>query len=244
MSQDSTIKHDKNKVSILLVEDDVNLGFLLVDYLESQGFDIKLYNDGLSGLKGFQLNPYDLCIIDIMLPKMDGFTLIEKIKDINARIPIIILSARSMKEDKIKGFHIGVDDYISKPFDEEELLYRIKAIMSRINREMDSKTPESKEMIGVGCYLFDCEKQVLSINNTTVRLTIKEANILKILCKSKGRLVKREELMLEIWGNSDYFTGRSLDVFISKLRKYLKNDPYLRITSVPTVGYILEEIKQ
>ncbi len=230
------------KVRILLVEDDVNLGFLLVDYLESQGFDIKLYNDGLSGFKGFQLNSYDLCIIDIMLPKMDGFTLIGKIKEINAKIPIIILSARSMKEDKIKGFHIGVDDYITKPFDEEELLYRVKAIMNRISRETDSKTVESKEVIWIGCYLFDCEKQILVQGNTTTRLTIKESNILKILCKSKGRLVKREALMLDIWGNSDYFTGRSLDVFISKLRKYLKNDASQRITSIPTVGYILEEV--
>ncbi|RPH31398.1 MAG: DNA-binding response regulator [Bacteroidales bacterium] len=244
MSQNNTIKPNTSKLRILLVEDDVNLGFLLVDYLESQGFDVKLYNDGLAGLKGFQMAPYELCIVDIMLPNMDGFTLIEKIKEINARVPIIILSARSMKEDKIKGFAFGVDDYITKPFDEEELLYRIRAIMSRISRELDSKTAESKEVIGIGCYLFDCEKQALALNDSTIRLTIKEANILKILCKSKGRLVKREELMLEIWGNSDYFTGRSLDVFISKLRKYLKNDPNLRITSIPTVGYILEELSK
>jgi len=230
------------KMKILLVEDDVNLGFLLVDYLESQGFDVKLYNDGLAGLKGFQNTRYDLCIVDIMLPKMDGFTLIEKIKGLNKKIPIIILSARSMKEDKIKGFSFGVDDYITKPFDEEELLYRIKAIMSRINREPDSKTVESKEMISIGCYLFDCEKQLLAQGDSSTRLTLKECNILKILCQSKNRLVKREELMIEIWGDSDYFTGRSLDVFISKLRKYLKNDPNLKITSIPTVGYILEEV--
>jgi len=227
------------KLKILLVEDDLNLGFLLVDYLESQGFDVKLYNDGLSGLKGFQLNHYDFCIIDIMLPKMDGFTLIEKIKDINKKVPIIILSARSMKEDKIKGFCIGVDDYITKPFDEEELLYRIKAIMSRIKSNDSADTDENKSY-SLGCFEFDCAKQILSHSNNQIRLTIKEANILKILCHSKGKLVKREELMLEIWGDSDYFTGRSLDVFISKLRKYLKNDPKIRITSIPTVGYVLE----
>jgi DNA-binding response OmpR family regulator len=231
----------EKKLKILLVEDDVNLGFLLVDYLESQGFDVKIYNDGLSGFKGFQNTPYDLCIVDIMLPKMDGFTLIEKIKEINKKVPIIILSARSMKEDKIKGFYIGVDDYITKPFDEEELLYRIRAIMSRIDREAGSKALESKEMIGIGCYLFDCEKQLLTAGDSSTRLTIKESNILKILCQAKGRLVKREELMIEIWGSSDYFTGRSLDVFISKLRKYLRTDPNLRITSIPTVGYILED---
>lgn len=227
---------------ILLVEDDINLGFLLVDYLESQGFDVKLYNDGLSGLKGFQNTSYDLCIVDIMLPKLDGFALIEKIKGINKKVPIIILSARSMKEDKIKGFCIGVDDYITKPFDEEELLYRIKAIMSRIKKETESKIKNSKEIIEIGDYRFDCEKQLLQIGGSTTRLTIKESNILKILCQSKNRLVKREELMIEIWGDADYFTGRSLDVFISKLRKYLKSDFHLRITSIPTVGYILEEI--
>lgn len=230
------------KVKILLVEDDVNLGFLLVDYLESQGFDVKIYNDGLAGLKGFQNAKYDICIVDIMLPKMDGFTLIEKIKETNKRIPIIILSARSMKEDKIKGFCIGVDDYITKPFDEEELLYRIKAIMSRIKKEAESEVKDSKLIISIGNYLFDTEKQLLTLDNSSIRLTIKESNILKILCNSKNRLVKREELMISIWGDADYFTGRSLDVFISKLRKYLKNDSNLRITSIPTVGYILEDV--
>jgi len=237
------MSNSSRKVKILLVEDDLNLGFLLVDYLESQDFDVKLYNDGLSGLKGFQLNHYDFCIIDIMLPKMDGFTLIEKIKEINKLVPIIILSARSMKEDKIKGFCIGVDDYITKPFDEEELLYRIKAILSRIKQHDDNNSSEEEKIYHLGCYEFDCEKQLLINSNGQMRLTIKEANILRILCHAKGKLVKREEIMLEIWGDSDYFTGRSLDVFISKLRKYLKNDSNLRITSLPTVGYILEEIK-
>jgi len=232
---------DKERsTKILLVEDDVNLGFLLVDYLELQGFDVKIYNDGISGLKGFQLTHYDLCIVDIMLPKMDGFTLIERIKEIDRKVPIVILSARSMKEDKIKGFHIGVDDYITKPFDEEELLYRIKAILSRIKLNDDSKGLDEKMMYSLGAYEFDCEKQLLKHSSTQTRLTIKEARILKILCHARGRLVKREEIMIEIWGDSDYFTGRSLDVFISKLRKYLKNDTTIRITSVPTVGYILE----
>ena len=243
MPSNDSLQKAQLKLRILLVEDDVNLGFLLVDYLESQGFDVKLYNDGLAGLKGFQNTHYDLCIVDIMLPKMDGFTLIEKIKALNGKVPIIILSARSMKEDKIKGFSFGVDDYITKPFDEEELLYRIKAIMSRISRESESKTAESKEVMGIGCYLFDCEKQLLVRGDSSTRLTVKECSILKILCQSKNRLVKREELMIEIWGDSDYFTGRSLDVFISKLRKYLRSDPNLRITSIPTVGYILEELQ-
>jgi DNA-binding response OmpR family regulator len=232
-----------HKTRILLVEDDINLGFLLVDYLESQDFDVKIYNDGISGLKGFQLNHYDLCIIDIMLPKMDGFTLIEKIKEINKKIPIVILSARSMKEDKIKGFGIGVDDYITKPFDEEELLYRVKAILNRIKQNDDQEGLEEKKIFLIGSYEFDFELQALIQGDSHIRLTNKEANILRILCQPKGRLVKREALMVEIWGDSDYFTGRSLDVFISKLRKYLKNDPNIRITSIQTVGYILEELK-
>ncbi|NVO10694.1 MAG: response regulator transcription factor [Bacteroidales bacterium] len=232
-----------HKTRILLVEDDINLGFLLVDYLESQDFDVKIYNDGVSGLKGFQLNHYDLCIVDIMLPKMDGFTLIEKIKEINKKVPIVILSARSMKEDKIKGFGIGVDDYITKPFDEEELLYRIKAILNRIKQSDDQEELDEKKVFLIGSYEFDFEMQVLNHGSGQIRLTNKEANILRILCEPKGRLVKRETLMVQIWGDSDYFTGRSLDVFISKLRKYLKNDPDIRITSIQTVGYILEELK-
>lgn len=229
-----------HKSKILIVEDDLNLGFLLVDYLESQGFDVKLYNDGLSGLKGFQLQQYDLCIIDIMLPKMDGFTLIGKIKEVNKKIPIIILSARSMKEDKIKGFCIGVDDYITKPFDEEELLYRVRAILNRTEKQDETVQHDDIKVFQLGDFEFDSERQLLSQGNNQVRLTIKEARILKILCNAKGKLVKREELMLEIWGDSDYFVGRSLDVFISKLRKYLKPDSKIKITSIPTVGYVLE----
>lgn len=233
--------NSREKIRILLVEDDTNLGFLLVDYLESQAFDVKLYSDGLAGLKGFQQGKYDFCIVDIMLPKMDGFTLIEKIKEINKSIPIIVLSARSMKSDKIKGFCAGVDDYITKPFDEEELLYRIRAILNRTERGIESKDSARKSLLNIGAYTFNCETQILSYHDDQIRLTIKESNILKILSLSRNRLVKREELMIEVWGEADYFTGRSLDVFISKLRKYLKNDPSIRISSIPTVGYILEE---
>lgn len=229
-----------SKQKILLVEDDVNLGFLLVDYLESNGFEVKLYTDGVAGLRGFQLSHYDLCIIDIMLPKMDGFSLIGKIRETGSSTPIIILSARSMRDDKLRGFQIGVDDYITKPFDEEELLYRVKAILARI-RKPDNLNPEPTDATyTLGKYQFDCLNQRLILNDTTNRLTVKESAILRILCSARNKLVRREELMLEVWGESNYFTGRSLDVFISKLRKYLKNDPGIQITSIPTVGYILE----
>jgi DNA-binding response OmpR family regulator len=223
---------------ILLVEDDLNLGFLLVDFLEANNFDVKLYRDGLSGLNGFKTSNCDFCILDLMLPKMDGFTLAERIKELNSEIPVIILSARSQKEDKIKGFRIGVDDYITKPFDEEELLYRIKAILNRIKQGTEGSGGNS--ILKIGIYDFDGLNQLLIRGKESRRLTLKESNILRLLINSKNNLVKREEIMISIWGESDYYTGRSLDVFISKLRSYLKDDPEVSITTIPTVGYILE----
>ncbi len=228
----------EGKRRILLVEDDTNLGFLLVDFLESDGFEVKLYKDGESGYKGFQATGFNLCIIDLMLPKMDGFTLVTKIKENDPEIPVIILSARSMKEDKIKGFRIGIDDYITKPFDEEELLYRIKAILSRTR--LSSHHPSKRSVISIGRYEFDSSNQLLSFNKESQRLTLKESQILGLLCRQINNLVKREEIMIAVWGDSDYYTGRSLDVFISKLRSYLRNDPSVRITTIPTVGCILE----
>jgi len=230
----------EHKAKIILVEDDMNLGFLLVDFLEANGLEVKLYRDGSSGLNGFQASSYDFCIIDLMLPKMDGFTLTRKIKELNPEIPVIILSARSLKEDKIKGFRIGVDDYITKPFDEEELLYRIKAIMNRIKK--GGETTSANSIISIGKYEFDSLNQLLNFSKTSRRLTIKENKILMLLGNSKNNLVKREEIMIAIWGESDYYTGRSLDVFISKLRSYLRNDTNVTITTIPTVGYILEVI--
>jgi DNA-binding response OmpR family regulator len=227
-----------NKIKILLVEDDINLGFLLVDFLESDGFEVKLYRDGESGYKGFTLSVFDLCIVDLMLPKMDGFTLAGKIKETDPEIPIIIVSARSMKEDKIKGFRIGIDDYITKPFDEEELLYRVKAILSRTKQPISQAGKKATHTIGN--YSFDNSNQLLVINNRSQRLTIKESKILALLCNQQENLVKREEIMIAVWGDSDYYTGRSLDVFISKLRSYLRDDPSVKITTIPTVGYILE----
>jgi DNA-binding response OmpR family regulator len=229
---------EKEKIKILLVEDDLNLGFLLVDFLESNSFEVKLYRDGEAGFRGFQINHFDFCILDIMLPRMDGFSLLEKIKKSNKKIPVMLLSARSLKDDKIKGFSLGIDDYLTKPFDEEELLYRIKAILNRTNHILEEKK-EFKKIL-VGKYEFDQTNQSLRFKNRCQRLTLKESNILGLLCRSKNEIVKREELMLNIWGESDYYTGRSLDVFISKLRSYLKDDTSIKITTIPTVGYILE----
>jgi DNA-binding response OmpR family regulator len=225
------------KTKILLVEDDINLGFLLVDFLESNGYEVKLYRDGEAGYKGFQANHSDFCILDIMLPRLDGFTLLEKIKKIDNTIPVIIMSAKSLKEDKIKGFRLGIDDYLTKPFDEEELLYRIKAILNRANiNEREKRFNPVK----LGQYEFDRTNQTLKFKNKCQRLTLKESNILGLLFNSINNLVKREEIMINVWGESDYYIGRSLDVFISKLRSYLKDDTSIRITTIPTVGYILE----
>ncbi|MCJ7449672.1 MAG: response regulator transcription factor [Bacteroidales bacterium] len=229
---------EKEKIKILLVEDDINLGFLLVDFLESNGFEVKLYRDGEAGLKEFLMNHFDFCILDIMLPRMDGFTLLEKIKKSDNKVPVMLLSARSLKDDKIKGFSLGIDDYLTKPFDEEELLYRIKAILNRTNHILEVKKEVKTAMVGK--YEFDQTNQVLKIKNKCQRLTLKESKIMGLLCSSKNKIVKREELMLNVWGESDYYTGRSLDVFISKLRSYLKDDPSVRIVTIPMVGYILE----
>jgi DNA-binding response OmpR family regulator len=231
------MNRNEQKIKIILVEDDVNLGFLLVDFLEANGFEVKLYRDGLSGLNGFQTYIFDFCILDLMLPKIDGFTLAEKIKELNCNVPVIILSARSLREDKIKGFRTGVDDYITKPFDEEELLYRIRAILNRVRLSVEKGN--SNDLVRIGKFEFDPKNQLLIFGNNEQRLTLKETKILRLLINSQNNLVKREEIMIYAWGESDYYTGRSLDVFISKLRGYLKNDPTINIITIPTVGYIL-----
>ncbi|MDZ7634383.1 MAG: response regulator transcription factor [Bacteroidales bacterium] len=226
---------------ILLVEDDVNLGFLLVDFLESNGFEVKLYRDGQSALQGFARTGADFCLIDIMLPGMDGFTLTGRIKELDNKVPVIILSARSLKEDKITGFRLGVDDYITKPFEEEELLYRIRAVLNRTkdNRNILGSEPQPAM---VGNYNFDPVNLTLSFDSQSQRITVKESKILWLLASSRNRIVTREEIMISVWGESDYYTGRSLDVFISKIRSYLKNDPRIKINTIPTVGYMLKEI--
>ncbi len=226
----------KHKSKILLVEDDTNLGFLLLEFLESNGFDVKLYRDGISGLNGFRASEFDFCILDVMMPLMDGFTLAEKIREQNQKIPIIFLTARSMKEDKLRGFRIGIDDYITKPFDEEELLFRIQSILKRVNPE---KKEISKVIYTLGKVTFDVQNQELKIENQSKRLTSKESKILDLLAKSKNNIVNRDTIMKEVWGETDYFIGRSLDVFISKLRKHLKDEPKIKIETIPTVGIIL-----
>lgn len=224
----------EKKINILLAEDDLNLGMLLVDFLESEGFAVKLCKDGELALKSFQSLSYDLCLLDVMLPKLDGFSLAKQIKGQNKTIPLIFITAKSLKEDKLKGYDLGADDYITKPFDEEELLWKIKAIIKRI--------PESEKKqivpIVIGNYMFDFENQSLTIDSTAKRITEKEADVLLYLCNNKNKVIKREDLLKEVWGENDYFLGRSLDVFITKIRKYLKDDETLKIENVFGVGFV------
>ncbi len=225
-----------SKIKILLVEDDTTMGFLLVDFLESKGFDVKLYKDGIQGINAFEQNTYDFCILDVMLPGLDGFGIASRIRKKNKTVPIVFLTAKALKEDKIAGFNIGVDDYIVKPFDEDELLCRILAILNRC-----SPNQESNEKINIGQYVFDPQNLLLIINNNQKRLTQKENEVLKMLANSKNSLVKRDDILLSLWGDNDYFNSRSLDVFIAKLRKYLKADEHILIENVPTVGYVLKD---
>jgi DNA-binding response OmpR family regulator len=225
----------KAKFKILLAEDDLNLGVLLVDYLETEGFDVKLCKDGELALKAFEENKFDLCLLDVMMPKMDGFSLAKVIRAKNKKIPVIFITAKSLKEDKSKGYDLGADDYIIKPFDEEELLWKIKAVI----RRMPENISEGKtEIISIGKFTFDHKNQSLTINGKTKRITEKESDILNYLSAHRNNVIKREELLKDLWGENDYFFGRSLDVFITKIRKYLKEDPELSIENVFGVGFI------
>lgn len=230
----------KEKIHILLAEDDLNLGILLVDYLEAEGFDVKLCKDGELALKSFQANTYDLCLLDVMMPKIDGFSLAKEIRLKDKKIPIIFITAKSLKEDKLIGYNLGADDYITKPFDEEELLWKIKAVIRRVP---ENKNENKVEIISIGKYMFDFNNQSLIINNQSQRITEKESDILKYLSEHRNHIIKREDMLKELWGENDYFLGRSLDVFISKMRKYLKEDQTIRIENVFGVGFIFNVLE-
>lgn len=219
---------------ILLVEDDPNLGFVIKDNLLIKGYDVTLCIDGEQGLNIFSSHEFNLCILDVMLPKKDGFTLARDIREKNKNIPILFLTAKSMMEDKLEGFQIGADDYITKPFDFEELLCRVEVFLRR------KYVSEDQKKFPVGGFEFDYANLSLTIKGQEKFLTQKEADILKLLYLNRGRVLKREEILNQIWGNDDYFMGRSMDVFISKLRKYLKDDPAVQIINYHGVGFKLE----
>jgi DNA-binding response OmpR family regulator len=224
------------KTKILLVEDDQSLGFLMTEFLTSKGFDTILCTDGLSGWKAFYSQSFQFAILDVMLPEMDGFSLAKKIKDKQQDIPIIFVTARTMKEDKIKGFNLGVDDYITKPFDEDELFCRIQAILNRI----DNKQEVNGEKINIGKYIYEYHNQCLYFDKENRRLTKRENEVMHLLINNIGQVLKREMILKNIWGSNDYFSGRSLDVYISKLRKYLQDDASIVIANIPKVGFLLK----
>ncbi len=224
----------KEKLNILLAEDDLHLGILLIDYLETHGFKVQLCKDGELALKAFQTYSFDMCLLDVMMPKIDGFTVAKAIRLEDKNIPILFITARSFKADKLIGYGLGADDYITKPFDEEELLWKIKAVIRRI-----PETNNKKELISIGKYNFDSNNQSLCLNGQIKRMTEKECKILTYLSINCNQVVKRETLLKELWGENDYFLGRSLDVFITKIRKYLKDDSSVSIENVFGVGFIL-----
>jgi two-component system OmpR family response regulator len=227
---------DGKKPKILLCEDDQNLGSVLKNYLELNDFDVTLERDGRLGLAAFQREKFELCLLDIMMPHMDGFTLAEEIRDIDPDIPLFFLSAKTMKEDIIQGYKLGADDYITKPFDSEVLLMKIKAIMKR--NEETTREAENKEF-DLGGYHFNPKLRELSHAGKTQTLSPKENELLKMLSEHMNDLLPREQALKKIWGSDTYFNGRSMDVYIAKLRKYLKEDDKIEIVNIHGNGFRL-----
>lgn len=225
----------EDKVKIFMCEDDENLGMLLREYLQAKGFSVDLFPDGEAGSKAFPKEKYDLCILDVMMPKKDGFTLAQEIRSINTEIPIIFLTAKTMKEDILEGFKIGADDYLTKPFSMEELLLRIEAILRRVSGK---KAPKEGPYI-IGSFIFDTQKQTLTNGDKVVKLTTKESDLLSLLCENINQVLERNYALKKIWGVVDYFNARSMDVYITKLRKLLKDDPSIEIMNIHGKGYKL-----
>jgi len=224
---------------ILLVEDDQNFGDVLRSYLEMHDYDVTLATDGEMGLSTYNKDSFDLGIFDVMMPKKDGFTLAKDIRDGGGTMPIIFLTAKTMKEDVLKGFKLGADDYISKPFNSEELLYRIQAILKRSQQKADPKD-DIKEF-NIGHYHFDFPVRILTDtrNKETAKLSPKEAQLLRMFCLKMNDVLPRSEALTKIWGEDNYFTARSMDVFVTKLRKYLKGDENIEIVNIHGNGFQL-----
>lgn len=226
-----------NAYRILLVEDDENLGFVVNDLLEIEGYQVRWAKDGEDGAKKFSDFQPHLSVLDIMLPKKDGYTLGEELKAANPQAPIIFLTARAMETDRVKGFQAGADDYITKPFSNQEFLLRVKAILARC---YPTSIGSLKNEFALGKFTFEPINLILKNGDESKQLTQKESDVLKLLCQNENETVKRELILSTVWGNADYFTGRSLDVFISKLRKYLKADESIQIENVHGVGFRLK----
>lgn len=225
---------------ILLVEDDPCFGSVLKSYLELSDYDVTLCVNGNEGLEAFRKDRYDLCLLDVMMPQMDGFTLGKKIREIAPGVPFVYITARSLKEDMKLGYETGADDYIIKPFDSELLILKIKAILSRCEGETEEVKPR---YVQIGGYLFDTELRTVSRNDQVMKLTPKESHLLELLYKYRDHLLLRDKALTEIWGANDYFTARSMDVYITKLRKYFKDDEKIKIDNIHGSGFrlIIEE---
>ena len=221
---------------ILLAEDDTSLGFIVADQLRAQGYDVSLATDGAEAFKRFNEGRYHICILDVMMPKKDGFSLARDIRKVDATIPILFLTAKSMTEDKVEGFDAGADDYLTKPFSTDEFLVRVKALLRRVNITAEENTSSTEE---IGSYTFDKDNYMLTHSHFEKKLTKKEAQILSMLCKFKDKVLPREVVLNAVWGQDDYFVGRSLDVFITKLRKYLSKDEQVTIENIHGIGFKL-----
>lgn len=221
---------------ILLAEDDENLGSILKDYLLLKGFDVSLYTDGVKAYKGFVQEHFDLCLLDVMMPEKDGFTLAAEMRQVSREIPILFLTAKNMQEDVLEGFKLGADDYITKPFNMEELLFRIEAILKRVK---PGEGENRSEPFRIGKYSFDPMSQMLTEGENSKKLTTKESELLKLLFANKNEVLERNYALRTIWVDDNYFNARSMDVFITKLRKYFKEDPEVEIINVHGKGYKL-----
>lgn len=225
----------EEKTRILLCEDDENLGMLLREYLQAKGFAADLYPDGDQGYKAFLKGKYDLCVLDVMMPEKDGFQVAQEIRNVNSEVPIIFLSARALKEDIFSGFKIGADDYITKPFSMEELVFRIEAILRRVRGKRDKDIT----MYRLGKFTFDTQKQTLMIGDKSTKLTTKESELLTLLCNHANEILERNYALKTIWIDDNYFNARSMDVYITKLRKHLREDPSIEIINIHGKGYKL-----
>ena len=226
----------EQQTTILLCEDDENLGMLLKEYLIAKGMRVDLEPDGEAGLRAFSKDKFDLCILDVMMPKKDGFTLAKDIRNVNSEVPIIFLAAKSMKEDILEGFKAGADDYISKPFSMEELLLRMEAIMRRVRGKKNKEVTIYK----LGQFTFDTQKQILlQEGQEPVKLTTKENELLSLLAANKNNMLERNYALKTIWVDDNYFNARSMDVYITKLRKHLRADPQVGIINIHGKGYKL-----
>ena len=225
----------ENKLHVLLCEDEESLGMLVREYLQAKGYDAELYLDGEAGYKAFVKGKYDMCLLDVMMPKMDGFTLARELRSINSEVPIMFLTAKNLKDDILEGFKLGADDYLTKPFSMDELVYRMEAILRRVK----ARSRQMATRYQLGRFTFDTQRQLLSIDDKSTKLTTKESELLTMLCTHMNDILERDLALKTIWIDDNYFNARSMDVYITKLRKHLKDDPNVEINNVHGKGYRL-----